>query len=77
MPAHVVWTGSFGLDPQAAINNRNVVIRDGDQNHLTVLGHDLGPARIDVKTTSVVVGFGPSALVLASGRRIGVLAVPS
>jgi hypothetical protein len=75
-PAHVVWTGKFGLDPQAAINSRNVVIRDGDQNHLTVLGHDLGPGRTDVKTQSVVVGFGPSAVILASGRRIGVLAVP-
>jgi hypothetical protein len=76
-PAHVVWTGSFGLDPQAAITSRNVVIRDGDQSHLTVLSHDPGQARTDVKTTSVVVGFGPSGVILASGRRIGVLAVPA
>jgi hypothetical protein len=76
-PAHSVWSGSFGLDPQAAITNRNILVRDGDQDHLLVLSHDLGAAKTDVKTQSLVVGYGPSGIVLASGRRIGVLAVPS
>ncbi len=75
-PARQVWTGTFGLDPQAAITSRNVLIRDGDKERLLVLSHQLTGDHTDVRTTSLVVGYGPGAVILASGRRIGVLAVP-
>lgn len=75
-PVRVVWTGHFGLDPQAAITSRNVLIRDGDNDQLLVLDHNV-TQHTQVKTRSEVVGVGPSGVVLASGNRIGVIPVPS
>jgi outer membrane protein assembly factor BamB len=76
-PAEEVWSQSFGLDPQAAITSTNVIVRDGDQEHLLLLNHELTGSGIQWKTQSVVVGYGPDAVVIASGRRIGVLFGPA
>jgi hypothetical protein len=76
-PAQLVWSQKFGLDPQAAITDKNVYIRDGDNNRLYVFDHALASKGIDWHTQSVVIGFGDGYVVLASGLRIGPLGVPS
>ncbi len=73
--APVVWSGTMSLEPQAAITRHQVVIRDGDASRLVIVNHLLTGSPEVVKTTSVVVGYGPSGLVLASGRRFGVIPV--
>jgi hypothetical protein len=69
-----VWLGEVGLDPKAVITREFVIISDSDKGRVIVLNHGSRVLK-DVKTKASVVGYGPSGLVLASGRKIGFIQV--
>jgi outer membrane protein assembly factor BamB len=71
--APAVWSAQLGLSVRAAVTRTMVIIRDNDKATLTVLSHRPVNQISQVKTTSDVVGYGPRGILLASGRRIGIL----
>lgn len=66
-----VWSGELGLDPQAGITATMVLLRDADRGRLTVLRRSTMTVALTLKTKADVVGYGPTGLVLGSGRNIG------
>jgi hypothetical protein len=72
-----LWTGEVGLDPEAAITESFVIIRDADKGRLIVLRRGSMTIKLDIKTKSDVVGFGHDAILLGSGRSVGYHSVPT
>jgi outer membrane protein assembly factor BamB len=70
-PAKVIWTDAMGVDPQAAVTPDWVIIRDGDSGRLLVFKRIGMEQRLEIKTSATVVGYGPTGILIASGRRIG------
>ncbi len=66
-----LWTGELGLDPEAAITESFVLVRDSDAGKLIVLRRDSMTIKLDIKTKSDVVGFGRNAILLGSARSVG------
>jgi hypothetical protein len=70
-----LWTGTTGLDPDAAITGSFVIIRDSDSRTLRVLRRGGLGVKLEVSTRADVVGFGANSIVLGSARSIGYHAV--
>jgi hypothetical protein len=70
----VVYTQSFGLDPQAALTYDQVFIRDGDNEKLWIFHRTLANDHIELHTLSDVIGYGPTGAIIASARRFGFIA---
>jgi hypothetical protein len=72
-----VWSGELGLDPQAAITDEMVILRDADRGRLFVLDRNIAPLRqvLELKTKAEIAGYGADAIVLTSGRSIGYVPV--
>jgi hypothetical protein len=70
-----LWTGTTGLDPDAAITGSFVIIRDSDARTLRVLRRGGLGVKLEVSTRADVVGFGANSIVLGSARSIGYHAV--
>jgi hypothetical protein len=75
--SRTVWSGELGLDPQAAITDEMVILRDADRGRLFVLDRNVTPLRqvLELKTKAEIAGYGSDAIVLASGRSIGYVPV--
>jgi len=55
------------------VTHDHVIVTDGSR--ITVLSH-VGPTPVaELKTRGTVAGYGPRGLVIASGRRIGFIAL--
>lgn len=70
-----VFTVELGVDPTAAVTRDFVIVRDGDLGRVIVLNRTDARPLLDVKTKATVIGYGRRGIILASGRRIGYLAV--
>jgi outer membrane protein assembly factor BamB len=66
-----VWSGELGLDPTAAITSSMVILRDTDGGRLIVVGRTSKTVVLELKTRADVAGYGPTGIVLTSGRSIG------
>jgi hypothetical protein len=66
-----VWTGQVGLDPDAAVTDDMVILRDLDQGRLLVLNRFTMQVNLDVKTRSDVAGYGRTGIVITTARSIG------
>jgi hypothetical protein len=66
-----LWTGDVGLDPQAAITESFIIIRDADAGKLVVLRRGSMTIKLDIKTKSDVVGYGSDGILLGTGRSVG------
>jgi hypothetical protein len=66
-----VWTGEFGVDPEAAVTRDHVIIRDADKDRVVVLSHFGLSTLREFKSKATIVGQGGQGLLLASGRKIG------
>ena len=71
IPARVNWTGEMGTDPQAAVTPDWVIVRDGDAGKLLVFKRLGMEKKLEIKTSATVVGYGPTGILIASGRRVG------
>jgi outer membrane protein assembly factor BamB len=71
VPAKVTWTGEMGVDPQAAVTQEWVIIRDGDAGRLLVFRRFGMAQRLEIKTSATVIGYGPTGILISSGRRVG------
>jgi hypothetical protein len=76
VPAKVTWSGTMGVDPQAAVTADWVIIRDGDAGRVLVFRRLGMQQRLEIKTSATVVGFGSSGILIASGRRVGFNTIP-
>ena len=70
------FTGTFGLEPKAAVTDRHVVIQDTDLSELVVLGHFAGadgtlPVLKRIKTRATVMAIGAYGVLINNGRRVG------
>jgi outer membrane protein assembly factor BamB len=66
-----LWTGKLGLDPQAAITQDHVILRDPDAGRLLAFSLTGMVPRLTIKTKADVIGYGREGVVIASGRRFG------
>jgi hypothetical protein len=73
LDGRTVWSAELGLRPRAAVTRDHVIIADSDEGRLVVLRKIGATPLADVKTKATVVGTGPGGLVIASGRRIGLI----
>ena len=71
VPARVTWTGAMGVDPQAAVTPDWVIVRDGDAGRILVFKRLGMQQKLEIKTSADVIGYGPSGILIASGRRVG------
>jgi outer membrane protein assembly factor BamB len=71
-----VWSRELGLRPRAAVTPDYVIISDTDEGRLIVLSHVGLTALAEVTSKATVVGHGPGGILLASGRKIGLLPLP-
>jgi hypothetical protein len=66
-----VWTGTAGLDPEAAVTESFVIIRDTDAGKLYVLRRGSMTIGLEIETKSDVVGFGRDGILIGTGRTVG------
>ncbi len=66
-----VWSQELGMDPEAAITDTMVILRDKDRGKLLVLLRGSMTLALDLKTKADIAGYGSSAIVLTTGRSIG------
>jgi len=71
VPARVTWTGAMGVDPQAAVTPDWVIVRDGDAGRILVFKRIGMQQKLEIKTSADVIGYGPTGILIASGRRVG------
>jgi len=69
--ARALWSGAGGMDPQAAVTSAWVLILDRDARKLTVLQRSSMRPALTIETTSDVIGYGSTGIVITSGRSIG------
>jgi hypothetical protein len=73
LDGRTVWSDRLGLRPQAAVTRDHVIINDTDEGRLLVLRHVGATPLADLRTKATVVGHGRGGVVIASGRRIGLV----
>ncbi len=70
-----MYSAQLGLDPTAVVTRELVILSDRDQGKIIVLSHSGLSKLTEVKTDASVVGYGPTGVLLGSGRRIGYIPV--
>jgi outer membrane protein assembly factor BamB len=66
-----LWSGTAGLDPQAAVTGSFVIIRDTDAGKITVLRRGGMKVKLTLASKADIVGVGSNGILLGSGRTIG------
>ena len=66
-----IWTYKTGFDPEAALLGERLIIRDADKATLLVVSRTGTVTHLRVSTKSSIIGYGPTGLILASGRKVG------
>ena len=66
-----IWTYKTGFDPEAALIGERLIIRDADKATLLVVSRTGTVTHLRVSTKSSIIGYGPTGLILASGRKVG------
>src|SRR5262249_31335035 len=70
--ARALWSGELGLDPQAAVTDKHVILLDRDRGRLLVLRQERPmTVALDIKTKASIAGYGTAGIVLTSGRSVG------
>jgi hypothetical protein len=74
--ARPVWSGQFGLDPDAALAGNLLIVQDRDGGRLVVLRLPSMATILELETKADLVGYGDEGIVLRSGRTIGFFPLP-